>query len=126
MAPLQRFERLACHVPAELAACWPSLFPPTRCMHAWWVLCRYENIVQIRCLYEGVDPHDMLQRWHDMLPDYMQRWQLDRGEVRSCRALASCSGGTCRNARMGCATGCTLVALAPCTCRSLEPWHGPS
>ncbi|EFN54892.1 hypothetical protein CHLNCDRAFT_24112 [Chlorella variabilis] len=41
----------------------------------------YENIVQIRCLLEGVDPTDMLQRWHDMLPEYMQRWQLDRVEL---------------------------------------------
>jgi hypothetical protein len=23
----------------------------------------------------------MLEHWHDMLPQYMQRWQLDRGEV---------------------------------------------
>ncbi|KAI3437958.1 hypothetical protein D9Q98_000402 [Chlorella vulgaris] len=38
----------------------------------------YENLVQIRCLLEGVDPQDMLLHWHDMLPEYMQRWQLDR------------------------------------------------
>ncbi|PRW56992.1 hypothetical protein C2E21_4196 [Chlorella sorokiniana] len=41
----------------------------------------YENIVQIRCLLEGVTPQEMLQTWHDMLPTYMQRWGLDRGEL---------------------------------------------
>ena len=38
--------------------------------------------MQIRCLLEGVTPQEMLQTWHDMLPEYMQRWGLDRGEVR--------------------------------------------
>ena len=37
--------------------------------------------MQIRCLLEGVDPQDMLLTWHDMLPQYMERWQLDRNEV---------------------------------------------
>lgn len=41
----------------------------------------YENIVQIRCLLEGVDPQDMLQRWHSILPEHMQRWKLDRAEL---------------------------------------------
>lgn len=41
----------------------------------------YENIVQIRCLLEGVEPEDMLQSWHAMLPEYMQRWGLDRAEL---------------------------------------------
>lgn len=47
--------------------------------------------MQIRCLYEGVDPHDMLLSWHAMLPDYMQRWQLNRAEVRRSKG---CRGRT--------------------------------
>lgn len=43
--------------------------------------CRYENIVQIRCLLEGVTVEDMLQHWHEMLPQHMEKWQLDRQEV---------------------------------------------
>lgn len=39
--------------------------------------------MQIRCLLEGVTPEEMLRTWHDMLPTYMQRWDLDRGEVRT-------------------------------------------
>eukprot|EP00775_Hariotina_reticulata_P011464 gene11464-11610_t len=42
----------------------------------------YENIVQIRCLYEGVTVEDMLENWHYMLPSRMQEWGLDRGSVR--------------------------------------------
>lgn len=39
----------------------------------------YENIVQIRCLYEGVGVEDMLDNWHSgMLESYMKKWQLDR------------------------------------------------
>jgi hypothetical protein len=57
------------------------LLPAACCLlPAAWA-CRYENIVQIRCLLEGVDPQDMLLTWHDMLPQYMERWQLDRNEV---------------------------------------------
>ncbi|KIZ05430.1 hypothetical protein MNEG_2528 [Monoraphidium neglectum] len=42
----------------------------------------YENVVQIRCLYEGVGVEDMLERWHaGMLDDYMKKWQLDRHEL---------------------------------------------
>lgn len=39
----------------------------------------YENIVQIRCLLEGINVEDMLENWSTMLPEYMQKWQLDRG-----------------------------------------------
>jgi hypothetical protein len=46
--------------------------------------CRYENIVQIRCLLEGVTPDQMLDSWHDMLPHKMKEWQLDRQEVCGC------------------------------------------
>lgn len=41
----------------------------------------YENIVQIRCLLEGVRPQDMLEQWSTMLPEYMEKWNLDRGEL---------------------------------------------
>jgi len=41
----------------------------------------YENIVQIRCLYEGVTVEEMLESWQDMLPARMQEWALDRGSV---------------------------------------------
>jgi hypothetical protein len=42
---------------------------------------RYENVVQIRCLYEGVTVEQMLASWHDMLPAKMKEWGLQRGEV---------------------------------------------
>lgn len=54
-----------------------------------WLLCRYENIVQIRCLYEGVTVDEMLQFWHDILPQKMQQWGLDRGKVSGDAALWS-------------------------------------
>ncbi len=42
---------------------------------------RYENIIQIRCLYEGVTVEDMLANWGTMLPSCMQKWGLERNEV---------------------------------------------
>lgn len=50
--------------------------------------CRYENIVQIRCLYEGVTVQDMLDNWHSMLPAKMQEWSLDRQQVSAGTATA--------------------------------------
>ena len=47
-----------------------------------WPACRYENLVQVRCLLEGVSEDDILQHWHTILPESMQRWQLDRQEVQ--------------------------------------------
>ncbi|CAL5223568.1 g6103 [Coccomyxa viridis] len=41
----------------------------------------YENLVQVRCLLEGVSEDDILQHWHTILPESMQRWQLDRQEL---------------------------------------------
>eukprot|EP00878_Enallax_costatus_P030946 GHUV01033766.1.p1 GENE.GHUV01033766.1~~GHUV01033766.1.p1 ORF type:complete len:213 (+),score=60.36 GHUV01033766.1:674-1312(+) len=41
----------------------------------------YENVVQIRCLYEGVTVDDMLQSWHDILPAKMREWSLDRSKL---------------------------------------------
>ena len=43
--------------------------------------CRYENLVQVRCLLDGTDPQDMLANWHELLPACMQRWGLQRSEV---------------------------------------------
>ena len=43
--------------------------------------CRYENVVQVRCLLEGVPVEDILADWHGLLAHYMQQWQLDRSEV---------------------------------------------
>jgi len=42
---------------------------------------RYENLVQVRCLLEGVQPQDMLDNWHELLPAYMEKWGLKRSEV---------------------------------------------
>lgn len=42
---------------------------------------RYENIVQIRCLYEGVTVEDMLTHWDTLLPEYMAKWGLKRPDV---------------------------------------------
>lgn len=55
--------------------------------------CRYENLVQVRCLLEGVSEDDILQNWHTILPHSMQRWHLDRQEVRqSSPAIAMLRG----------------------------------
>ena len=51
--------------------------------------CRYENLVQVRCLLEGVSEDDILQHWHTILPESMQRWQLDRQEVQSSAPVVS-------------------------------------
>ena len=61
--------------PASLAS-WPS-----RQMHIRSALCRYENLVQIRCLVDGVDTDSILQDWHTILPEYMDKWALDRSQV---------------------------------------------
>ena len=42
---------------------------------------RYENIVQIRCLFEGIAVEEMLLGWEKMLPEKMEAWKLDRSEV---------------------------------------------
>ncbi|EFJ53097.1 hypothetical protein VOLCADRAFT_101579 [Volvox carteri f. nagariensis] len=41
----------------------------------------YENIIQIRCLYEGVSVDEMLATWETMLPSRMAEWGLNRGEM---------------------------------------------
>ncbi|KXZ52324.1 hypothetical protein GPECTOR_10g956 [Gonium pectorale] len=41
----------------------------------------YENIVQIRCLYEGVQVDEMLATWETMLPSYMAKWGLQRAQM---------------------------------------------
>ncbi|KAK9839422.1 hypothetical protein WJX81_001239 [Elliptochloris bilobata] len=41
----------------------------------------YENLVQVRCLLEGVEPQDILTNWHALLPEYMQKWDLQRSEL---------------------------------------------
>lgn len=38
----------------------------------------YENVVQVRCLLEGVGVEEMLAHWHELLPQYMERWGLER------------------------------------------------
>lgn len=46
-----------------------------------WGFHRYENIIQIRCLYEGVTVEDMLANWSTMLPSCMQQWGMERNAV---------------------------------------------
>lgn len=41
----------------------------------------YENIVQIRCLYEGMAVEEMLEGWDHILPAKMKEWSLDRAEM---------------------------------------------
>eukprot|EP00882_Tetradesmus_deserticola_P010232 GHRQ01010810.1.p1 GENE.GHRQ01010810.1~~GHRQ01010810.1.p1 ORF type:complete len:302 (+),score=126.20 GHRQ01010810.1:460-1365(+) len=41
----------------------------------------YENVVQVRCLYEGVTVQQMLESWHDILPAKMKEWSLDRSKL---------------------------------------------
>lgn len=41
----------------------------------------YENIVQIRALYEGMGVDEMLDGWEHLLPECMTKWALDRGQL---------------------------------------------
>ena len=42
----------------------------------------YENLVQVRLLLEDLaTPQDILDHWHQLLPKYMAKWQLDRADV---------------------------------------------
>lgn len=50
--------------------------PQTRALE-----CRYENLIQVRCLLEGVEVEDILNNWHRILPEYMEKWGLERKEV---------------------------------------------
>ena len=46
----------------------------------------YENLVQVRLLLEQLaTPQDILDRWHQLLPEFMAKWQLDRADVRHSR-----------------------------------------
>jgi hypothetical protein len=62
---------------------------------------RYENVVQIRCLYEGVTVDEMLEGWEKMLPHKMEEWKLQRdkvGSMETCEVLRWTLG-------VGCAQG---------------------
>ncbi|MEW5297073.1 MAG: hypothetical protein WDW38_005882 [Sanguina aurantia] len=42
----------------------------------------YENVVQVRCLWEGMTSSHMLDHWgHEELPAAMGKWNLDRSEL---------------------------------------------
>lgn len=41
----------------------------------------YENVVQIRCLFEGMSVEDMLTNWEHILPAKMSEWSLDRSKL---------------------------------------------
>eukprot|EP01026_Neomeris_dumetosa_P022933 TRINITY_DN19771_c1_g1_i1.p1 TRINITY_DN19771_c1_g1~~TRINITY_DN19771_c1_g1_i1.p1 ORF type:complete len:273 (-),score=64.72 TRINITY_DN19771_c1_g1_i1:261-1079(-) len=41
----------------------------------------YENMVQLRCLLEGVSSEQMLEEWRQMLPVKMEQWGLERSEL---------------------------------------------
>lgn len=41
----------------------------------------YENLVQVRCLLEGVPAATMLDTWPDLLPAKMAEWSLDRADL---------------------------------------------
>lgn len=45
------------------------------------MLCRYENLIQVRCLLEGISTDDILNNWHRLLPEYMDKWKQSRKEV---------------------------------------------
>ena len=63
--------------------------------------CRYENLVQVRCLLEGYSEDDILREWHSILPECMQRWQLDRQEVRRSSPTVSLFRGAQAWRRLG-------------------------
>ncbi|KAL3135304.1 hypothetical protein ABBQ32_007501 [Trebouxia sp. C0010 RCD-2024] len=41
----------------------------------------YENLIQVRCLLEGISTDDILNKWHILLPEYMDKWQQSRKEL---------------------------------------------
>jgi phosphoglycolate phosphatase-like HAD superfamily hydrolase len=42
----------------------------------------YENLVQVRCLLEGAcSPEEMLETWHELLPERMAAWGLERAAL---------------------------------------------
>jgi len=41
----------------------------------------YENVVQIRCLYEGMGVQEMLDGWSSILPAHMKTWELERAKL---------------------------------------------
>ena len=43
--------------------------------------CRYENLIQVRCLLDGMSTEDILSNWHTILPERMNKWQQTREEV---------------------------------------------
>ncbi len=47
----------------------------------WLLIARYENLIQVRCLLEGVASDDILQNWHTILPECMDKWRQSRKEV---------------------------------------------
>ncbi len=75
--------KLACHAPCRNqehrgCKCWQAN-PTTSCCRCRR---RYENLVQVRCLLEGVPAEDILADWHGLLAHYMAKWGLERAEVR--------------------------------------------
>lgn len=87
---------------SSMTHCLRLAHPPTRmlcyALPCCAALCphRYENIVQIRALYEGVSVQDMLDTWHKLLPRKMKEWSLDRQEVRFKRVIFCWGVGLCR------------------------------
>lgn len=75
------------------------------------MLLRYENIIQIRCLLEGVSVDEMLNTWEHMLPAKMAEWKLQRAEVRA----GSCMhrGRTCTSSAPGFSVARWLDSLIP-------------
>jgi hypothetical protein len=51
------------------------------CCHDAVMSAGYENIVQIRALLEGVQVSDILHRWHEVLPQKMQEWDVGRAQL---------------------------------------------
>lgn len=52
------------------------------------VFCRYENLIQVRCLLEGISTDDILNDWHRLLPEYMDKWKQSRKQVISPLCMA--------------------------------------
>jgi len=53
----------------------------------------YENLVQVRCLVEGVRAEEMLADWPGMLAARMADWKLDRADVSSKKGEMMREGG---------------------------------
>ena len=91
---MSALKKRRCQSHCAMPSCYLALAHHHRLPEQWRAPCRYENLVQVRCLLEGMSEADILHNWQTILPDSMQRWHLDRQEVRRLSTpFRTCSRG---------------------------------